>query len=166
MDSIHSLAKTIFTAAEDAKAEKPVVFQLEGLVSFTDYLIICSASNDRQVGAISDRIEGAVKKDCGRKPLSIEGFPGCLWVLMDYGDIVVHIFLDEMREFYRLEEMWKDAPRIDFNEKAKPIKKKSKPTKSKPTKVKAVKKKTPVKKPVKKKAPLKKSPKKTKSKKK
>ncbi|MCP5468040.1 MAG: ribosome silencing factor [Deltaproteobacteria bacterium] len=89
-----------------------VILDLEGKVSYTDYFVLVTGSSDRHAQAIADRIELKLKKEYQRMAISIEGYQEAHWVLMDYGDVVVHIFLSEEREFYDLETMWKDVPRI------------------------------------------------------
>jgi ribosome-associated protein len=75
----------------------------------TDYFVICHASSTTQVSAISDSVDDTVRKDAGIKPLHIEGLDNNFWVLIDYGEVVVHIFLEEYRNFYNLESLWSDA---------------------------------------------------------
>lgn len=93
------------------KAEEIVVLDLRGLTSFTDAFIICAGRSNRQVTAIADYIERQMKK-AGIKPLSVEGKNEGLWVLLDYGDIVIHVFYESVRKFYDLEGLWSDAKRI------------------------------------------------------
>lgn len=75
----------------------------------TDYFVICHAPSTTQVSAISDSVDDTVRKDAGIKPLHIEGLDNNFWVLIDYGEVVVHIFLEEYRNFYNLESLWSDA---------------------------------------------------------
>ena len=75
----------------------------------TDYFVICHASSTTQVGAISDSVEDLVRAQAGEKPMHIEGLDNCFWVLLDYGNVIVHIFLEEYRKFYSLESLWADA---------------------------------------------------------
>jgi ribosome-associated protein len=75
----------------------------------TDYFVICHASSGTQVSAICDSIDDTVRKESGEKPLHIEGLDNCFWVLLDYGNIIVHVFLEEYRSFYSLETLWADA---------------------------------------------------------
>jgi len=102
-------------AAMEKKALDPVLLELKGMSSFTDYFLLCSGKSDRQVQAISQGIEEALKKK-GVRPLGQEGMSGGRWILMDYEDVVVHIFLEPVRNFYDLEGLWTDAPRIDLQE--------------------------------------------------
>jgi len=98
-------------AAIDKKAENMKLLDLTGISGFTDYFVICSGSSDRQVQAISDSIEHALTAN-GSELISVEGYSDGRWVLMDFGDVVVHIFLDALREYYDLENLWADAPRM------------------------------------------------------
>ncbi len=75
----------------------------------TDYFVICHASSGTQVSAISDSVEDTVRINTGEKPLHVEGLDNCFWVLLDYGNVIVHVFLEEYRKFYSLESLWADA---------------------------------------------------------
>lgn len=98
-------------AAIDKKAEHVKILDLSGISGFTDYFVICSGMSDRQVQAISTGVESEMDS-LGREILSTEGYAEGRWVLMDLGDVVVHVFLDALREYYDLENLWTDAPRI------------------------------------------------------
>jgi ribosome-associated protein len=104
-------AKLCAEAADNKKAFDILILDLRSLTYITDYFVICSASNTTQVGAISDGI-GEVLAKAGIRPSHVEGEAGANWVLMDYGDIVVHIFDEQTRSYYSLEKLWGDAPRI------------------------------------------------------
>lgn len=93
----------------DMKSEGIVVLDLRDKASYTDYMVVASASNTRQALAIADKIEEEISKKFKRKPLGREGFETAQWILLDYGDCVCHIFLNETRQFYRLEDLWHDA---------------------------------------------------------
>ena len=93
----------------DKKAEKLVVLNLQGLTTISDYFVLATAGSDRQAQALSDAVELALKA-AGRRPLSIEGYSSATWILLDYGDVVFHVFHDEARRFYGLERLWGDAP--------------------------------------------------------
>jgi len=88
-----------------------VVLDVRDSTSFTDYFVICSGSNSRQIQAIADEIEQDLKKT-GEYPSSVEGYANAEWVLVDYGDFVVHIFSEKTREYYDLERLWRDARRV------------------------------------------------------
>src|SRR5271169_1067956 len=100
-------------AADNKKAFDILILDLRSLTYITDYFIICSASNSSQVGAIADGITHALA-EAGAHPSHIEGETEASWVLMDYGDIVVHIFNQQTRIYYSLEKLWGDAPRVPY----------------------------------------------------
>jgi len=100
-------------AALDHKAVDLVILEVKKLSSFTDYFVICSGNSDRQVQAIAGHIEEKLKEGDIR-PLSVEGKREGRWVLLDYGDVVIHVFYQPVREFYDLERLWSDAPRIEL----------------------------------------------------
>jgi ribosome-associated protein len=100
------------TAAEDKKALDLVVLDLRKAAGFTDYFVICSGANVRQVRAIADGVMAALATDAG-KPAHVEGYDRSEWVLLDYFDFVVHIFAPETRMFYGLERLWGNAERIE-----------------------------------------------------
>ena len=98
-------------AAIEKKAENIKILDLSELSSFTDYFVICSALSDRQVHAIADSVEHEMES-CGYTLVNSEGYSDGRWVLLDFGDVIVHVFLDALREYYDLETLWSDAPRI------------------------------------------------------
>ena len=102
-------------AASDKKARDIAVVDVGQFLSITDHFLICSAPSERQVRTISDEIEQVLSKE-KRKPIRREGSPEGGWILLDYGDFVVHVFSDEMRTYYDLERLWKDAPRPELPE--------------------------------------------------
>jgi ribosome-associated protein len=102
-------------AALDHKAYDLVVLETGRISSIADYFVICSGRSDTQVQAIADAIDGALR-DRGERALSIEGMQHGQWVLMDYGDVVIHIFYVPVREFYDLERLWVRAPRVELPE--------------------------------------------------
>ena len=108
------LAKVAAIAADSKKATDLELLDLGGLSDVCDYFLIISASNARMADMLVDEIEEKVYLNCGIKPLSIEGRAGLSWVLMDYGSVVVHVFLPEARDFYRLERLWGEAPRVEL----------------------------------------------------
>jgi ribosome-associated protein len=100
-------------AALDHKAVDLVILDVKKLSSFTDFFVICSGNSDRQVQAIAGHIEEKLEEG-NIRPLSIEGKREGRWVLLDYGDVVIHVFYQPVREFYDLERLWSDAPRIEL----------------------------------------------------
>jgi len=104
------LASTIEGYAGEKKASDLVELDLRGVLGYTDYFVICTGNTERQTKAIHDGILEGMKKDHGILARRVEGLPEGRWVLMDYLDVVVHIFTPETRGFYRLEQLWGDAP--------------------------------------------------------
>jgi ribosome-associated protein len=102
-------------AALDRKAYDLVVLETGRLSSIADYFVICSGRSDTQVQAITEGVEGHLAAS-GTRPLSVEGLPHAQWVLIDYGDVVVHVFYVPVREFYDLERLWARAPRVELPE--------------------------------------------------
>jgi len=100
-------------SALDKKAYDLVVLDTAKHTSIADYFVICSGRSDTQVQAIAEAIE-ADRRAHGERPVSVEGLPRGQWVLMDYGDVVVHVFLDEIRRFYEIERLYRDAPTVDW----------------------------------------------------
>ncbi|MBC2890343.1 ribosome silencing factor [Gordonibacter massiliensis] len=105
-------------AADEKKATDIMVQEVRDLIGVTDYFVIATAANNRQVEAIVDEIEEAERVQGHCKPLHREGTQDGTWSLLDYGDIVVHVFQPETREYYRLEALWNDAPVIDLAKEA------------------------------------------------
>jgi ribosome-associated protein len=89
--------------------------------TITDYFVICHASSGTQVSAICDSVDDTVRKETGLKPLHIEGLENSFWVLLDYGEVIVHIFLEEYRNFYNLESLWADAAIDAMEDKIKKV---------------------------------------------
>ena len=104
------LASVIEGYASDVKAIDVVELDLRGVLGYTDYFVICSGNTDRQTKAIHDAIHQGMKSDHGRLPRRVEGLPQGRWILMDYLDVVVHVFTPDTREYYRLEQLWGEAP--------------------------------------------------------
>lgn len=102
----------IIASLEDDKAEDEVVIDLSGKSTLADYIVIASGRSQRQVGAMADHLIEKLKKS-GVRPVSSEGQPQCDWVLVDAGDVVVHLFRPEVREFYKLEKLWGPAAHAD-----------------------------------------------------
>jgi ribosome-associated protein len=105
-----TLAELISGLADDRKAHDIVELDLRSVVDYTDYFVICSGGSDRQVKAIHDGIHEGLKSAHGILPRRVEGLSGAQWVLMDYLDVIVHIFVPQVREFYALERLWGEVP--------------------------------------------------------
>ncbi len=99
-------------AAADKKAEDTLALEVGEIIGIAEVFVITSGTNTRQVRTICDEIELALKQEDGEAPRSVEGLDDASWVLLDYGDLVVHVFLRETRDYYALERLWTDAPRI------------------------------------------------------
>ena len=115
-----SLEKALFCAetANDNKAVDLVILELKAETSLSDYFIICSGTSDRHTKSIAENIEHALKEK-GVKPLGKEGLQEAKWILLDYDDVIIHIFQTEEREFYDLESLWDDCPKIPCSQNTK-----------------------------------------------
>ena len=102
--------------AAEKKATNMIALDLRQIASFAEFFVIATGANQRQVQAISDEIEEQLKKQLATRPVRIEGYNSAEWLLMDYGDFIVHIFNKEAREFYDLERLWRDAGRVALPE--------------------------------------------------
>lgn len=114
-EALDSRICTALRAASDKKALDPVVLDLREIASFTDYFLITSGTNQRQVQAIADEVVEQLKKE-GTRAARVEGYKTAEWVLVDYGDFVVHVFEEKARRFYDLERLWRDAARVPLPE--------------------------------------------------
>jgi ribosome-associated protein len=110
LELIHSRALLAAVAAVDVKADEVKILDMHELVSYTDYLVLCSGRNVRLTRRIAQEVGFKVKQEAGLLPAGIEGTAGGEWILMDFLDFVVHVFTPEAREFYRLDVLWKRAP--------------------------------------------------------
>lgn len=111
---IERWARMAADAADDKKAADTLILDVGEVFTVSDYFVITSGSNPRQVHAIVDGIEEHITEAGGPKPVRVEGKEEREWVLMDYGPFVVHVFLQEQRDFYQLERLWGDRPRLDW----------------------------------------------------
>ena len=102
-------------AADDKKGEDIIVLDVADIMGIVDAFVITHASNPRLVRAIVDEVREQMSVLAGVKPRAVEGLDDTTWVLLDYGDLIVHVFLEETRDFYDLERLWSDAPRIEWN---------------------------------------------------
>ncbi len=115
-DLKHQVAEAIH-ACQDKKAEEITILELEqGSGAFTDYFVVCSGTNPRQVQAIADEVETRLEKKIGMRVNHMEGYKQAEWVLLDYVDFVVHVFSEKARRFYELERLWKSAKRLEASE--------------------------------------------------
>jgi ribosome-associated protein len=104
-------------AAEDRKATDIVVLDLREIASFTEYFVLATGANPRQVQAIADAVEEQLRAT-GKRPIHTEGYSSAEWILLDYGDFIVHVFSSASRRFYDLERLWRDAERREIKDEA------------------------------------------------
>jgi ribosome-associated protein len=107
-------ARIAANAAHDKKAEDILILEVGSIMGIVEHFVVTSASNTRQVKTIVDEVEKQMRERADAKPRAVEGLTDASWVLVDYGDIVVHVFLTETREFYGLERLWADAERVEW----------------------------------------------------
>ncbi len=109
-----ALARAVAQAADMKKAEHIVILDVRGLSMVTDFLVIASGSSMPHLRAIRNEISERIREEREEKPHSAQGMAESQWMLLDYGDVVAHVFLAEKRELYALEDLWSDAPRLDW----------------------------------------------------
>ena len=110
------LARQLAAIADSKKAEEVVVLDMRKLVAYTDFLAICTARSERQARAIVDEVRLRVKRETGLLPGGVDGGGDAGWTILDYLDCVLHVFTPEARERYGLEDLWRDAPRLELDE--------------------------------------------------
>jgi ribosome-associated protein len=113
--SPENLTQAIGALASDKKAIDIVALDLRGIAGYTDFFLICSGGSDRQTKAIHDGIHEGMKKEHDTLPRRVEGLSEARWILMDYLDCVVHVFTPDTRDYYRLEQLWGDVPRLELD---------------------------------------------------
>ena len=109
------LARRLAAIADSKKAEDLVVLGMRELVAYTDFLVICTARSERQARAIVDEVRVRVKREAGLLPGGVDGGGEAGWTILDYLDCVLHVFTPDARERYGLEELWRDAPRLELD---------------------------------------------------
>jgi ribosome-associated protein len=109
------LARQLATIADSKKAEDLVVLDMRELVAYTDFLVICTARSERQARAIVDEVRLRVKRESGLLPGGVDAGGEAGWTILDYLDCVLHVFTPEARERYGLEDLWRDAPRLELD---------------------------------------------------
>lgn len=102
--------------ADGMKAADIMVLHVGDVLALTEYFVVASASNKRLVDAIVEEVEAQVREATGRSPIRVEGAREHQWVLIDYGDVIVHVFLSEIRDFYEIERLYNDVPKVDWND--------------------------------------------------
>jgi len=106
-------AQSVVEAARSLKAEDPVVLDVRALGSYADTLVVTTGRSDRHARSITDAVMAELAHQ-GEKPLGIEGYDEGRWILVDFGDLILHVFLSEVRDHYDLERLWSDAPRMEI----------------------------------------------------
>ena len=109
-----AIARLMAEVADAKKAEDIVALDMRSVVGYTDFLVVCTARNERQAKAIHDDVYLRLKREHGLLPANVEGEADRQWVLMDYLDCVLHVFVPELRERYRLDVLWAEAPRLEL----------------------------------------------------
>jgi len=110
-----SLARRLAELADSKKAEEIVVLDMRALVSYTDFLVICSARNERQAKAIVDEVRLQVKHEMGLLPSGVDAGVDAGWAVLDYLDCFLHVFTEEARQRFQLEDLWREAPRLELD---------------------------------------------------
>ena len=114
--SSKDFAVEIARIADDKKADEVLVLHVGEVLGITEYFVLSGASNPRLVGAIADEVTSQMRERYGRSPIRTEGIREQMWVLVDYGDVVVHVFAEETRRFYEIERLYKDVPKVEWQE--------------------------------------------------
>ena len=114
--SSKDFAIEIARIADDKKADEVLVLHVGEVLGITEYFVLSVASNPRLVGAIADEVTSQMRERYGRSPIRTEGIREQMWVLVDYGDVVVHVFAEETRRFYEIERLYKDVPKVEWQE--------------------------------------------------
>ena len=114
MEHVRELARTAARAAASKGGEDTLVIDVSHVLAICDAFVLTSGRNHRQVNTIAEEVEAQVKAAGGGPPLRVESREHGEWVLLDFGDFVVHVFLDEVRRYYQLERLWTDAPRVEW----------------------------------------------------
>jgi ribosome-associated protein len=113
-EAARTLAVVAARAADEKKADHTLVLAVGDVLQITDYFVIASASNRRLVKSVVDSVEEIVREQLGRSPIRIEGGSEQQWVLVDYGDVVVHVFAEDIRMYYEIERLYRDVPKVDW----------------------------------------------------
>lgn len=108
------IARRIAELLDDKKGVDITVLDVRGLANFADYFVFCSGRSDRQTKSLHDGVREGMKDDPGMLPVHTEGERERRWILLDYGDVIAHVMIPEVRDYYRLEQLWGDAPRLEL----------------------------------------------------
>ena len=114
--SSKDFAIEIARITDDKKADEVLVLHVGEVLGITEYFVLSGASNPRLVGAIADEVTSKMRERYGRSPIRTEGIREPIWVLVDYGDVVLHVFAEETRRFYEIERLYKDVPKVEWQE--------------------------------------------------
>ena len=117
-DQVRQWARTAARGASAKGGDDTVIIEVAAVLAITDAFVITSGRNTRQVKTIAEEVEARLKAEGDIKPIRVEGLGDSQWILLDYGDLVVHVFLDETRAYYDLERLWSDAPRVAWEDEA------------------------------------------------
>jgi ribosome-associated protein len=117
-DDVRAWARTAARAASAKGGEDTVIIEVGAVLAITDAFVITSGRNNRQVRTIAEEVEAKLKAEGGIAPLRVEGLGDSQWILLDYGDLVVHVFFEETRRYYDLERLWSDAPGVAWEDEA------------------------------------------------
>lgn len=112
---------TAARAADEKLGQDTLVLDVGDVLAIVDYFVVTSAPNTRQVRAVAEEVADRIRESGGGRPIRTEGLDDLHWALLDFGDVVVHVFLDETRAFYELERLWGDVPRLDWEGRADPV---------------------------------------------
>ncbi len=119
LEEVRRLAVTAARAAAGKVGTDTLVVEVGEVLAIADYFVITSGANVRQVRTIAEEVEAKVAEAGGPKPMRTEGLDDARWVLLDYGDFVVHVFLEDVRRYYDIERLWSDAPRVEWEAEAR-----------------------------------------------
>lgn len=114
LERVRECTRVAARAALAKGGDRTVILEIGQVLAITDAFVITSGGNRRQVASIAEEVKARLKEEAGIAPLRTEGVSEADWILLDYGDFVVHAFLDEVRRYYELERLWSDAPRIEW----------------------------------------------------
>jgi ribosome-associated protein len=117
-DQVREWARAAARAASAKGGDDTLIIEVGSVLAITDAFVITSGRNSRQVKTIAEEVEAKLKVEGGIAPLRVEGLGDSRWILLDYGDLVVHVFLEETRRYYDLERLWSDAPRVAWEDEA------------------------------------------------
>ncbi len=119
-EEARDLAVAAARIADDGKGSDIVVLQVGDVISLTEYFVVVGASNKRLVDALVQDVEAKIREQTGRSPVRVEGARENQWVLVDYGDVIVHVFLSEIRDFYEIERLYSDVPKVEWADASSP----------------------------------------------